>query len=489
MKKSYTFLKLFTVAAIMLAAHGRVYAQYTNTPESLIFNEQGLFTGCDSIRQSAYSGGSWQTSLIYGFESGSQGYLKQWRWWKPDGTMQAKFDYTRNAENRTVTLVNNYDAGAGIKTLAKTEITYNANGNIVQELIYTTTGNTFTEYERYKYLYDGAGNMTNKTRESYSGGQWIMRSEETFAYNTNNRLTEAVTAIYITASQSWLVTDKIAYTYNGSGNLANREWQKNHDENPAWNYYEKQTFAYNASNKKVYTFKQTWNTFEWVNAELDSVFHLGKILSIDYEWKNNRWMPVSRQECIASSANPPAAPSNLAVTAIKKKDDAKMQLGWTDNSSNESGFIIYRSADGNNWTTVDTAAAGATTFTDTELKYETQYTYRVAAYNMFGISGFSNTVSGTTLVGLQNIFKAVDLKVYPNPAANLLNIAYTANAPQMLQITVSDFSGKQLLRQLMPCNNGENTMQIQLNELSNGVYFITFNGNHIYQVQKIVIQK
>ena len=75
-------------------------------------------------------------------------------------------------------------------------------------------------------------------------------------------------------------------------------------------------------------------------------------------------------------------------------------MTWTDNSSNEDGFIIERSPDGtNNWTQVGTPAANATSFSDTSagLTINTTYYYRVFANNTaLGESGSSNVASATT---------------------------------------------------------------------------------------------
>ena len=58
----------------------------------------------------------------------------------------------------------------------------------------------------------------------------------------------------------------------------------------------------------------------------------------------------------------PAAPSGLAATAIGTN---RIDLAWTDNSSNETGFAIERSTDNASWLQVATLGAGATSYSDT----------------------------------------------------------------------------------------------------------------------------
>ena len=89
----------------------------------------------------------------------------------------------------------------------------------------------------------------------------------------------------------------------------------------------------------------------------------------------------------------PAAPTNLSATAVSS---SRIDLSWTDNATDESGFKIYRSTDGITFIWYYTPVANATSFSDTGRTASTTYYYRLLAYNANGNSGFSNTVSATT---------------------------------------------------------------------------------------------
>jgi hypothetical protein len=90
---------------------------------------------------------------------------------------------------------------------------------------------------------------------------------------------------------------------------------------------------------------------------------------------------------------PPAAPSALTATAASS---SQINLGWTDNATDESGFKIERSTDGTTFTQVATVAANVATFSNTGLSVSTTYYYRVRAYNAGGDSAYSNTANATT---------------------------------------------------------------------------------------------
>jgi hypothetical protein len=94
----------------------------------------------------------------------------------------------------------------------------------------------------------------------------------------------------------------------------------------------------------------------------------------------------------SASSESPAAPSNLAVTAVSEMTVA---ISWTDNSSNENGFSIERLNDGA-WSQYDWRSANVTTFIAGGLSPNTAYTFRVRAFNGSGSSAPTNEITGTT---------------------------------------------------------------------------------------------
>jgi autotransporter-associated beta strand protein len=92
-----------------------------------------------------------------------------------------------------------------------------------------------------------------------------------------------------------------------------------------------------------------------------------------------------------------AAPTDLAATAIS---DTQIDLAWTDNATDETGYKIERSADGSIWTLIDTAGANSTTYSDDWLieGEATLWYYRIrAAKSGVGDSAYSDAASATTL--------------------------------------------------------------------------------------------
>ena len=85
----------------------------------------------------------------------------------------------------------------------------------------------------------------------------------------------------------------------------------------------------------------------------------------------------------------PAAPSNLNRTVISL---SQVNLSWTDNSTNESGFKIERKSSNGNFQMIGTVTANTTSYADNAgLQAGTVYAYRVNAFNSAGNSlSYSN---------------------------------------------------------------------------------------------------
>jgi titin len=92
--------------------------------------------------------------------------------------------------------------------------------------------------------------------------------------------------------------------------------------------------------------------------------------------------------------SPPTAPTNLSASAVSS---SQIDLSWTDNASDETGFRIERSPDGTTFAEIATVGANVTSYANTGLTAATQYWYRVRAYNSTGASGYAGPASATTL--------------------------------------------------------------------------------------------
>ena len=118
----------------------------------------------------------------------------------------------------------------------------------------------------------------------------------------------------------------------------------------------------------------------------------------------------------------PAAPTNLTATAVSS---SQINLAWTDNSSNETGFAIERSPDGVTFAPLTTVGANVTTYQNTGLVASTTYHYRVRATNAVGPSGWSNVANATTTA---TVLAAPTNLVATAVSSSQINLAWADNS-------------------------------------------------------------
>lgn len=95
----------------------------------------------------------------------------------------------------------------------------------------------------------------------------------------------------------------------------------------------------------------------------------------------------------APGSLPPSAPDQPSMSV---QSSSSILVAWRDNSTTEAGFVVERSTDGTTFTAVTTTAADATRFTDTGLRANTTYYYRICARNAAGDSAYTTPLYVTT---------------------------------------------------------------------------------------------
>jgi PKD repeat protein len=91
--------------------------------------------------------------------------------------------------------------------------------------------------------------------------------------------------------------------------------------------------------------------------------------------------------------------------------------------------------------------------------------------------------NGIGSIGRQN------LALYPNPAANTVNVSFSAQNQGTATISIADVAGKQVLTAQKQINEGNNTIALDIAIINNGMYIITVNnGNNTY-IGKLSINK
>ena len=119
-------------------------------------------------------------------------------------------------------------------------------------------------------------------------------------------------------------------------------------------------------------------------------------------------------------SNIPIAPSGLTATVVSS---SKITLAWTDNSNNETGFIISRkTGSGGTYADIHTTNENITIWSDTTVVDGTQYYYKVRATNSAGDSPNSNEVNGIALLAAPTAFTATAI------SSSQISLSWTDNS-------------------------------------------------------------
>lgn len=174
----------------------------------------------------------------------------------------------------------------------------------------------------------------------------------------------------------------------------------------------------------------------------------------------------------------PYGPFKLVVS----RNTMNMRLGWMDQNTNEQGFIVERKIKDMDWQEIARVGPNITTYTDIVPMYNTEYSYRVSAYNTLGISAPTNEVSVTSPLdpntGIADNPGNHGQYIYPNPVQD----KFTLISDQSSDMKLFDVQGKLMLER-QHCATSES---FDLTNLSKGIYFLQTRDNNKTNVIKLI---
>lgn len=97
-------------------------------------------------------------------------------------------------------------------------------------------------------------------------------------------------------------------------------------------------------------------------------------------------------------------------------------------------------------------------------------------------------LSGTS-TDITNNNLDIEFSVYPNPAKNQISVDFSSTNNKSSNLIISDILGKTLKEFSVNSSNGINRLEINLNNLNDGIYFVNFSNNDIKSTKKLVITK
>jgi titin len=135
---------------------------------------------------------------------------------------------------------------------------------------------------------------------------------------------------------------------------------------------------------------ETWTEFANLGPDVQGYTDRSVTVGLTYVYRVRAFNVVgsslySNIASVATGEATPASPSGLTGTY----SDGLVTLGWTDNSSNESGFRIERSTDGISYEELVTVGPDTLRYWDRSVAAGATYYYRVRAFSPVGASSFT----------------------------------------------------------------------------------------------------
>lgn len=166
---------------------------------------------------------------------------------------------------------------------------------------------------------------------------------------------------------------------------------------------------------------------------------------------------------VASEVDVPRAPTDLVGNRV---NPSSIALSWTDNGDLEDGFVIERRTGSDNFEEIARTSVNNTSYTDQTAQDSESYSYRVAAFNATGNSGYTNEVSfasGETVLSVDDIQPGSDIQLFPNPVTRALKVI----TPKESKSYLTDYTGKVLVGE----KRGEEVV-FDLKDLASGIYLL-----------------
>ena len=153
-------------------------------------------------------------------------------------------------------------------------------------------------------------------------------------------------------------------------------------------------------------------------------------------------------------------------------------LTWETASEKNAEYISIERKDNEKWGEIGRDKAVGNTVQKQSYSFDDNKPNPLSIYRL-RMTDFDRKETYSKTITIENVKKAFSLKMFPNPAKDFVTFRATTNEKQAFNVTVTDVTGRVVIRRNYPVDSGNNEEQINISSLAKGVYFFTFdNGVH-----------
>ncbi len=184
-------------------------------------------------------------------------------------------------------------------------------------------------------------------------------------------------------------------------------------------------------------------------------------------------------------------PANvITFKATAAGDAAKLQ--WTvEDQTNVERYIVERSSNNINFTAIGSVDARGNAneridyqFTDINAaSFASTVYYRIKIADKDGNAKYTNVVP----VSFENYTRAF-VTVQPNPVVNNATVLVTSTTEETAQLRITDNTGRVVMSKNIRLAKGRNTLELNVSNLTSGLYYLDITGKNINEKTKLVKQ-
>ena len=194
------------------------------------------------------------------------------------------------------------------------------------------------------------------------------------------------------------------------------------------------------------------------------------------------------------SINPNNVPLAVNVTNFSGRVKGSYdELSWTTTNERDFDYFnLQQSIDGVNFVTIEKIYSNAVNGNSNQtLNYAYKNLQPHTGHNYYRLQGVDksgqNTIH-TQVIDLFHSWIGHEISIYPNPAKDMVTIELYTMTSQKNTIQLIDMSGRMVKQIQASCLAGVNTLQMNIGDLSTGVYTIQVYSNgsliHVNQLRK-----
>lgn len=321
--------------------------------------------------------------------------------------------------------------------LVKDSLRYDASNNIITLDGYQLLNGNWTHVSYIDYTYDGDGNRLTRSNYNSFDGTFNLGGVYNYVYENNKMISWE---LYMGGTDLFQAS---TFTYNSNGQLIEELGQDTWNSGSLEDSY-KIDYEYNSDGTLKTSAQSFWEGASWNSYGSEWFYYDDNMNCIKWDHKSGNTV-----------TNRNLYDYDLNYTT----DQLVLPVNPEDSSLNESLVEMKNMPTVKHWYTENEAG---------DLMYVCDYIY---TYELIDVMGVSN-----------HGFSADSMRIYPNPAADLITI--TGENAIITNIDIRDATGKMVLQKK---NLNKKETSLNVSALQSGVYYIkllTSKGSH---TEKLIV--